>query len=145
MNSVVLSGRLGTDPELSTTPTGVEVVNFRIAVARSYDHNVVDWFDIVAWRKTAVFICQHFKKGSGIEINGELQTRQYQAKDGTNRNVVEVVATNVGFSVGRGKQSDNTNDSTTATEPQNDVTSKLDELNNMTDEAPTPDDDDLPF
>ena len=56
-----------------------------------------DFIDIVCWRQTAEFVCRYFTKGSLIAVEGQLQTRTYQAKDGTNRYVVEVVADNVSF------------------------------------------------
>lgn len=94
-------GRLVADPELKTTASGVSVTTFRIAVDRSYvksgEERQADFFDIVAWRYTAEFICKHFRKGSLIAIDGSLQSRTYQAKDGTNRYVVEVVADNASF------------------------------------------------
>lgn len=101
INRVVLMGRLVADPELKTTGSGISVTTFRIAVDRSYvksgEERQADFFDIVAWRYTAEFICKHFRKGSLIAIDGSLQSRTYQAKDGTNRYVVEVVADNASF------------------------------------------------
>ena len=101
INRVVLMGRLVADPELKTTSSGISVTTFRIAVDRSYvksgEERQADFFDIVAWRYTAEFICKHFRKGSLIAIDGQLQSRTYQAKDGSNRYVVEVVADNASF------------------------------------------------
>ena len=101
LNRVILMGRLVSDPELKTTTSGISVTSFRIAVDRSYvkagAERQADFFDIVAWRNTAEFVCRNFSKGSLIAIDGQLQSRQYQAKDGTNRTVVEVVADNVSF------------------------------------------------
>ncbi len=101
INRVVLMGRLVADPELKTTATGVSVTTFRIAVDRSYvksgEERQADFFDIVAWRYTAEFICKHFRKGSLIAIDGQLQSRTYQANDGSKRYVVEVVADNASF------------------------------------------------
>lgn len=101
LNRVILMGRLVSDPELKTTGTGVSVTSFRIAVDRSYvksgEERKADFFDIVCWRNTAEFVCRYFGKGSLIAVEGQLQSRTYQAKDGTNRYVVEVVADNVSF------------------------------------------------
>ena len=101
LNRVILMGRLVSDPELKTTPNGVSVTNFRIAVDRSYvrsgEERKADFIDIVCWRQTAEFVCRYFGKGAMIAVEGQLQTRTYQAKDGTNRYVVEVVADNVSF------------------------------------------------
>ena len=99
LNRVVLMGRLVADPELKQTQNGVSVTSFRIAVDRNYvrqgEDRKADFFDIVAWRKTAEFIANNFGKGSLIAVDGQLQTRQYQAQDGTNRNVVEVVVARI--------------------------------------------------
>lgn len=99
INVVVLMGRLVADPELKTTNTGVSVTTFRIAVDRSYvksgTKREADFFDVVAWKGTAEFVCRNFSKGSLIALDGQLQSRQFQTKDGQNRTMVEVVANNV--------------------------------------------------
>ena len=109
INRVVLMGRLVADPELKTTNTGISVTSFRIAVDRSYvkagAERQADFFDIVAWRSSAEFVCRNFSKGSLIAIDGQLQSRQYQTKDGQNRTAIEVVADNVSFT---GERRDNT-------------------------------------
>ncbi len=109
INRVVLMGRLVSDPELKTTQSGTNVTTFRIAVDRNYvkagEERQADFFDIVAWRYTADFVCKHFRKGSLIAIDGSLQSRTYQAKDGSNRYVVEVIADNASFT---GERRDNT-------------------------------------
>ena len=101
INRVVLMGRSVADPELKTTNTGISVTSFRIAVDRSYvkagEQRQADFFDIVAWRSSAEFVCRNFSKGSLIAIDGQLQSRQYQTKDGQNRTAIEVVADNVSF------------------------------------------------
>ena len=110
LNRVILMGRLVSDPELKTTPNGVSVTNFRIAVDRSYvrsgEERKADFIDIVCWRQQAEFVCRYFGKGAMIAVEGQLQTRTYQAKDGTNRYVVEVVADNVSFT-GERRESNN--------------------------------------
>ena len=111
LNRVILMGRLVSDPELKTTGTGISVTSFRIAVERSYvkqgEERKADFFDIVCWRGTAEFVCRYFVKGSLIAVEGQLQSRTYQAKDGTNRYVVEVVADNVSFTGERREQPEN--------------------------------------
>ena len=99
-NLVVLTGRLTADPELKTTPSGVSVANFSIAVQRKYksgEEPETDFINVVAWRSSAEFICKYFNKGSMIGIEGSIQTRRYQDKDGNNRTAFEVVANNVQF------------------------------------------------
>lgn len=101
LNRVILMGRMVADPELKITNSGVSVCSFRIAVDRSYVKNgeqrQTDFFDIVAWRSSAEFVCKHFSKGSLIAVDGQLQSRQYQTKDGQNRTAIEVVADNISF------------------------------------------------
>lgn len=99
-NLVVLTGRLTADPELKTTPSGVSVTTFSIAVSRRYkagEETQADFINIVAWRQTAEFITKYFKKGSMIGIDGSIQTRRYTDKEGKNRTVFEVIANNAQF------------------------------------------------
>lgn len=101
INRVILMGRLVSDPELKTTAAGISVTTFRIAVDRDYvkkgGERQADFFDIVAWRSTAEFVCRNFTKGSLIAIDGQLQSRQYQTKAGENRTVIEAQADTVSF------------------------------------------------
>ena len=101
LNVVAIMGRLVADPELRTTPAGQSVCSFRIACDRSYvqqgQQRQADFIDIVAWRQQADFVCRYFQKGSMIAVEGSLQTRQYQDKQGSKRTAVEVVANNISF------------------------------------------------
>lgn len=101
LNVVAIMGRLVADPELRTTQAGHSVCSFRIACDRSYvqqgQERQADFIDIVAWRQQADFVSKYFHKGSMIAIDGSLQTRQYQDKQGSNRTAVEVVANNISF------------------------------------------------
>jgi single-strand DNA-binding protein len=101
LNVVAIMGRLVADPELRTTQQGTNVCTFRIACERSYtqkgQQRQADFVDIVAWGKTAEFICKFFQKGSMIAIDGSLHTRNYQDKQGNKRTAVEVVANNISF------------------------------------------------
>lgn len=99
-NLVVLTGRLTADPELKTTPNGISVTSFSVAVSRPYrsgEEAQTDFINIVAWRQRAEFICKYFTKGSMIGIEGSIQTRKYTDKNGNNRTAFEVVANNVQF------------------------------------------------
>lgn len=99
-NLVVLTGRLTADPELKYTPNNIPVTSFSIAVSRRYkagEETQADFINIVAWQKTAEFVTKYFSKGSMIGIEGSIQTRRYQDKEGKNRTVFEVVANNVQF------------------------------------------------
>ena len=108
LNRVVLMGRLVADPELKTTNTGISVTSFRIAVDRNYvkagEARRADFFDVVAWRSSAEFVCRNFGRGSLIAIDGQLQSRQYVTRDGHNRTAIEIVAENVSFT---GERRDN--------------------------------------
>ena len=86
LNVVAIMGRLVADPELRTTTQGTNVCSFRIACDRNFarqgEQRQADFIDIVAWRQQADFVCKYFQKGSLIAIEGSLQTRQYQDKNG---------------------------------------------------------------
>ena len=101
LNVVAIMGRLVADPELRTTPAGHSVCSFRIACDRSYvqqgQERQADFIDIVAWRQQADFVSKYFQKGSLIAVEGSLQTRRYQDKNGNNRTAFEVVANNISF------------------------------------------------
>lgn len=111
LNVVALMGRLVADPQLRQTTTGKNVASFRIAVDRgrkdANGQNQADFFDIVAWDKSAEFVCRYFQKGSLIAVEGRLQSRNYQDKSGNNRNAVEVVVNNVSFAGKKPDQSQN--------------------------------------
>ena len=141
INKVILTGRMVAEPELKTTPNGFETTTFRIAVNRDYvkqgEERQADFFNVVAWRQTAAFICKYFHKGDGINLVGNLQGRQYEAKDGSNRYVVEVVAENVEFPLS--KKSDNNSSQNTYTPPTTAPPAPSADFQDM------PVDDDLPF
>lgn len=123
-NLVVLTGRLTADPELKTTPSGISVTSFSIAVNRNYkagEEQQTDFINIVAWRQTAEFITRYFQKGSMIGIEGSIQTRKYQDKNGNNRTVFEVVVNNAQF-VESKRNDDNTADNTAYSDTPDDFT-----------------------
>lgn len=99
LNVIAIMGRLTAEPELRHTPNGIATCTFRIAVERSFaragEERKADFIDIVTWRKTAEFVCKYFGKGSLIAVNGSLQTRNYEDKNGNKRTAYEVVADNV--------------------------------------------------
>lgn len=101
INCVIIMGRLTADPELRTTSNGISVTSFCIAVNRSYikpgEERQADFINVVAWRQTADFVTRYFRKGSMIAIQGSIQTRSYEDKDGNKRIAVEVVVDNVSF------------------------------------------------
>ncbi len=149
INRVVLMGRLVSDPELKTTQSGTNVTTFRIAVDRNYvkagEERQADFFDIVAWRYTADFVCKHFRKGSLIAIDGQLQSRTYQAKDGSNRYVVEVIADNASFTGERRDNSPYGGGYSQAPVPSYSEQAPSFQNGSVSDFEEMPADDDLPF
>lgn len=101
INVAVIMGRLTADPELKTTASGLSVLSFSVAVERNYqkdgEEKVVDFINVVAWRKTAEFVSRYFHKGSMIAVEGSIQTRNYEDKNGNKRTAVEILANTVSF------------------------------------------------
>lgn len=97
MNRVFLIGNLTRDPEFNTTSSGVAVCRFSIGVTRRFSQGESDFFNIVTWRATAENCQKYLKKGSKVAIIGAIQTRTYEAQDGTKRNAVDIVADEVQF------------------------------------------------
>lgn len=101
LNSAIIMGRLTADPELRTTGTGVSVTSFSVAVDRRFqrqgEEKQTDFINVVAWRQTAEFVSRYFRKGSMIAVQGSIQTRNYEDKNGNKRTAVEIVADNVSF------------------------------------------------
>lgn len=99
-NKVILIGNMVSDPELKQTPNGVPVCRFRIAVQRktkAEGQQTADFLDIVAWRQTAEFVSKYFKKGNPILVCGQIQSRNWEDKDGAKRYSVEIIADEVSF------------------------------------------------
>lgn len=98
---MVLQGRLGSDVELRTTPSGVEVATVNLAVDRDVKDKdgsrKTDWITVVAWRQRAIFLSRYFTKGRMAVVEGRLQIRDYTDRNGNKRTAAEVVADNVYF------------------------------------------------
>lgn len=107
MNKVLLIGNLTRDPELSKTSNDLSVCKFSIAVTRRFG-NEADFFTIIAWRAQAENCAKFLRKGSKVAISGAIQTRSYDANDGTKRYVTEIVAEEVQFLSTRGSNDDET-------------------------------------
>lgn len=102
LNLAALMGRLTADPELRYTQgSNIPVTTFTLAVERSYvkqgTERQTDFIDIVAWRSTAEFVSRYFRKGQLVAVQGSIQTRMYEDKQGNKRKAVEIVADNVHF------------------------------------------------
>lgn len=139
MNHVCLLGRIGQELELKTTPNGKEVVSFSLAVPRNYNKEITDWISVVAWKGTATLIANNFGKGDLICIEGNIQTRNYDGKDGKKIYITEVVAEKIHFVTG--KREANANNDSLAKENNNENNTSFDDDGFM----PMPKDDELPF
>lgn len=101
LNVAIIMGRLTADPELRTTPSGVTVVRFRVAVDRRFQkqgaEKQTDFINVVAWRQNAEFVSRYFQRGSMIAVRGSIRMDNYEDKDGNKRTSFEVVADEVSF------------------------------------------------
>lgn len=101
MNSVTLIGNIVRDPLFKTTPNGVSVCDFTIAVQRKVKDSSgtypADFINCTAWRTTAELVHKYFFKGSPIGVEGELQTRKYTTKNGDERRITEVIVSSIDF------------------------------------------------
>ncbi|OKZ95057.1 MAG: single-stranded DNA-binding protein [Clostridiales bacterium 42_27] len=101
LNNVVIMGRLTRDPELRRTQGGTAVTSFTMAVDRDFKsqsgEKETDFIDVVAWRNTGEFAAKYLAKGRMAAVEGRIQVRDWQDKDGNRRKSVEVVADNVYF------------------------------------------------
>lgn len=132
LNKVIIMGRLTRDPELRRTQSGTAVTSFTLAVDRDFKsqsgEKETDFIDVVAWRNTGEFAAKYLAKGRMVAVEGRIQVRDWQDKDGNRRKSVEVVADNVYF--GDSKRDSKPQESRTVDEPE------FDEIE---------DDGDLPF
>lgn len=132
LNKVIIMGRLTRDPELRRTQGGTAVTSFTMAVDRDFKsqsgEKETDFIDVVAWRNTGEFAAKYLAKGRMAAVEGRIQVRDWQDKDGNRRKAVEVVADNVYFA--DSKRDSKPQESRTVDEPE------FDEIE---------DDGDLPF
>lgn len=112
INKVVLVGRLTADTEVKQTQSGISVCSFTVACNRPYSkdgESQADFINCVAWRQTAEFVGKYFRKGNAIGLDGSIQTRKYQDKDGNNRTAVEVLVNSVAFVESKGQSNQDNN------------------------------------
>lgn len=125
LNKVLLIGNLTRDPEMRYLPSGQSVTTFSVAVNRTYQtpqgekKEEVSFIRIVTWAKRAEVCHQYLKKGSAVFVEGRLQTRSWEAQDGTKRNSVEVVASNVQFLTSKSGRQGGTESAPAATGEEN--------------------------
>ena len=155
MNRAIIIGRLTKDPEMRTTSSGIASTTFTVAVSRPFTsqngEREADFLNCVAWRKQAENIAKYCTKGSQVAVEGRIQTRTYDAQDGSKRYVTEIIADNVTFLGSKGGSSmpsnnyegNNNNNSNSSKDIQ---TTDLNEdpYANMGEEVALSDDD-LPF
>jgi len=141
VNKVILVGHLGADPELRYTQGGTAVANMRLATSDSYTDKQsgervekTEWHRIVAWSKLAEICGQYLTKGRQVYVEGSLQTRQWQDKDGGNRYTTEIRANEIVMLGGRGNGGDAGSGPPSEDSEYQPVAS-----------GPTGEDDDLPF
>lgn len=152
MNKAILVGRLTADPELKSTPNGVNVCSFSVAVDRRFvragEERKADFINCVAWRQTAEFISRFFSKGRMIGLVGSIQTRTYNDREGNKRYATEVVVDEAYFTESKGSSAPQTERTNTwadapAAEPTNTFGTASDF--DQSDFMPSMSDDDLPF
>jgi single-strand DNA-binding protein len=109
INKVILIGNLGQDPETRTTPGGTTVTNIRIATSESWTDRQsgekkeqTEWHTVVMWNRLGEIAAEYLRKGSQVYIEGRLQTRKWQDKQGNDRYTTEVVASEMQMLGGRG-------------------------------------------
>lgn len=131
LNSIVIMGRLTANPELRTTNSGLSVTSFTVAVDRAFlsnEEKQTDFINCVAWKNNAEFITKYFTKGQMIAVQGSLQSRNYEDKNGNKRTAFDVVVERSSFCGGKTEKDEPIN---------NDIdTSEFDEISA---------DEDLPF
>jgi single-strand DNA-binding protein len=138
INKAILIGNLGGDPELRYTSNGTAVASFNIATTERYkDKNGeqqerTEWHSIVCWGRMGELANEYLRKGRSVYIEGRIQTRNYEDKDGIKRYKTEIVAQQMQFLGGRGQESSQAarSDDSSATQPEPEIPA---------------DDDDLPF
>ncbi len=141
VNKVILLGRVGADPEVKYMPSGNAVVNLSIATNRKFKNqdtgsyeDKTEWHRVVFFNKPAETIGQYVKKGQQLYVEGRLQTRKWQDKEGVEKYSTDIISDNFTFV---GSKSDSLQDFGSA--PQQNSSENFDQS------APTPSDDDIPF
>ncbi len=135
VNKVILIGNLGADPELRYTPSGSAVATFNMATTERWKNKdgqpqeQTEWHRIVLWNRPAEVAKEYLRKGSSVYVEGRLQTRNYEDKDGIKRYVTEVVGQRMQLLGGRGAQmSDAETPGAPPPPPQGDLDSEDDDL-----------------
>ena len=135
MNKAILIGRLTKDPELRTTPTGRNVCQFSVAVNRTFTNangeREADFINCVVWDKQAENLVKYQKKGNQIAVDGRIQTRNYEDKDGKRVYVTEILANNISFLDSKGTNTSSNDFNSLPEPPREDSVSSSSNMNNM--------------
>ena len=139
MNRVILIGNLANDPESRTTQSGIAQCSFRLAVQRRFKgangERETDFLPVVCWRQTAEFAQRYLAKGRKVAVEGSIQTRSYDAQDGSKRYVTEIIADSVEAVGGREDGAQNVQNERSTQKPAQNQQTEFTEV----------DDDELPF
>lgn len=106
LNRVIVIGNLVEEPEIRYTAKGTAVGKIRLAVARTFNRNETDFFNIITWRGVAEKCANYLHKGSQVGVEGRLQNRSYEAQGGSKRWVTEIIADNVHFLGSKGSKAE---------------------------------------
>ena len=135
MNKALLIGRLTKDPELRATSTGRNVCQFSIAVNRNFTNangeREADFINCVVWDKQAENLVKYQKKGNQIAVDGRIQTRNYEDKDGKRVYVTEILANNISFLDSKGTNTSSNDFNSLPEPPREDSVSSSSNMNNM--------------
>jgi single-strand DNA-binding protein len=110
VNKVILIGRLGADPEMRRTADGTPVTTFRMATTESWKNKdgskaeQTEWHRVVAWRKLGEIAAEYLRKGKLVYVEGRIQSREYEDRDGVKRKTFEIVASNMKMLGGPGEE-----------------------------------------
>lgn len=123
LNTIILQGRLTKDAEVRYTQSNKAVASFTVAVDRFGKNSETDFINCVAWEKTATFVENYFHKGDMILVQGRMQSRNYEDKDGHKRTAFEVLVNEVNFCANKTKNNEQAGNvsSTTFTELSDDT------------------------
>ena len=144
MNSIIIKGRLTKDPELRYTQSDTAVCTVNVAVDRPYSKDKeTDFFTVVFWRQTAEFVSKYFSKGQEILVQGEMQSRKYEDKEGNNRIAWEIKADRVEFCGSKGQGEENA--SAPATKGKSSKKAPPPTAESEVESGETEDDGELPF
>ena len=119
-NRIILIGRLTRDPELKYSPQGTAIATFTLAINRKFNKEETDFIDIVAWKGLAENCANYLGKGRLAAIEGRLQIRSYETKEGQKRKVAEIVADDVRF-LDRGDKPQGESSRQTNQQPKDDM------------------------